>query len=257
MIRRQPRSTLFPYTTLFRSHENYVMNALDSLESQTLRGWEAVVVFDTGNQYYPDLFASYPYIRAEFTNKMGAGFARNRGVEMARAPFLLFLDADDQLRPDALDKMLREYGKTGNAIYTDYVGRAIVDDIERLAPDLQENIIKRDEKTMETDIIHRLKDFDADLANSQPKDPPYIWCNVTTLMPKSWHDEIGGFDESMVSWEDVLYNWMLAWSGKGFTRIPEPLMLYRFNTGTRRQKGLHNWDSLLYYVKDKKVKYVQ
>src|SRR2546430_7960580 len=28
MIRRPPRSTLFPYTTLFRSHQNFVPNAL-------------------------------------------------------------------------------------------------------------------------------------------------------------------------------------------------------------------------------------
>src|SRR2546422_1128764 len=31
MIRRPPRSTLFPYTTLFRSHENRGVQALDVL----------------------------------------------------------------------------------------------------------------------------------------------------------------------------------------------------------------------------------
>src|SRR3712207_7182122 len=33
MIRRPPRSTLFPYTTLFRSHEDFYEN-VDSLENE-------------------------------------------------------------------------------------------------------------------------------------------------------------------------------------------------------------------------------
>jgi hypothetical protein len=38
---------------------------------------------------------------------------------------------------------------------------------------------------------------------------PFIWCNVTTLVPKPWHEQIGGFDERMKSWEDVEYH--CAW----------------------------------------------
>src|SRR2546422_2113005 len=37
MIRRPPRSTLFPYTTLFRSHENQVVFAADDVWLTTRR----------------------------------------------------------------------------------------------------------------------------------------------------------------------------------------------------------------------------
>jgi hypothetical protein len=57
---------------------------------------------------------------------------------------------------------------------------------------------------------------------------------VTTLLPAAWFDEIGGFDESMVSWEDVDLWWRLARRGKCFAYLREPLLNYRFYTGTRR-----------------------
>jgi hypothetical protein len=50
-----------------------------------------------------------------------------------------------------------------------------------------------------------------------------------------WHNEIGGFDESMESWEDVDYHWRMARAGKCYIRIREPLVFYRFDSGTRRQ----------------------
>lgn len=252
-------------------HEAVVKNALDSLEAQTYRSWEAVVVWDSGTLTgLTGLERSYPYARIAYSQgdfsaydiqpyivpkPVGAGRARNRGVMASRAPFLLFLDADDQLHPDAIEKMLDAYGKTGAAIYSDYVGRAVIDDLSQLAPDLQQNVIWRNERTKETNIVHHLRDFDRDYAMSQPHDPPYIWCNITTLVPRLWFDEIGGFDETMSSWEDVDLWYRMAWSGKDFHRIAEPLMLYRFTTGSRRQDGLHNWDSLLQYLRGKRKNY--
>src|SRR3989441_8227237 len=43
MIRRPPRSTLFPYTTLFRSRERSAMNANPKFIAQTARVDEAAV----------------------------------------------------------------------------------------------------------------------------------------------------------------------------------------------------------------------
>ena len=41
-----------------------------------------------------------PYAKWGYTEgKKGAGYARNRGAEMARGKFLLFLDADDFFNP--------------------------------------------------------------------------------------------------------------------------------------------------------------
>src|SRR2546422_5599144 len=50
MIRRPPRSTLFPYTTLFRSHNERTQNALDCRCAASLRAFSArAIVFDSGS----------------------------------------------------------------------------------------------------------------------------------------------------------------------------------------------------------------
>jgi hypothetical protein len=74
-------------------HKKQVVNALDSLESQTLRKWEAIIVDDTGQPDEPwsfdgvtDVLKAYPYVRMVTTDgKKGAGF-RVTAVDIARFP---------------------------------------------------------------------------------------------------------------------------------------------------------------------------
>jgi hypothetical protein len=91
-------------------------------------------------------------------------------------------------------------------------------------------------------------DYSCERACLQPANPLYIWNLVTSLVPKLWHDEIGGFDEKMPSWEDWDYWVRLAKAGKCFYRIPEPLVAYRFYTGERREDGINIAKSLIQYL---------
>lgn len=237
-------------------HEDGLIDALDSLEAQTFRKWEAVVVWDSPHAVPDVITEAYPYIHMVKTPKpeSGAGFARNRGAEMARGSFLLFLDADDWLDPKALSYMIDAFGATKNIIYSDYIGLAYVDDISKLAPDLQKSVYKYDGKLAV--IGHRAADYDCERAISMPQDlkngeHPYLWANVTALIPKAWHNKIGGFDEVMPSWEDVDYHWRMAKAGFCYTRIPEELLIYQFYSGGRRQLGLDAFGPLLDYLKNK------
>ncbi len=232
-------------------HEHMVLDALDSLEAQTFRNWEAVVVWDSNSDVPEDLSRAYPYVRwIHIGGPNGAGEARNEGAHFARAPFLLFLDADDWLYPQALDLMLDAWNEQEAIIYSDYVGKAHVDDPSQLAEDLQERIYHH--RAGEAIIGYKAADYDPDLAQRQPDgERPYLWANVTCLIPKIWHDEIGGFDEEMPSWEDVDYHYRMARAGKCYVRIEEELMVYRFSTGLRRQSGLQSYQSLVEYLKRK------
>jgi glycosyltransferase involved in cell wall biosynthesis len=246
-------------------HENEVRNALDSLEMQTFRKWEAVVVFDTGNQYYQELFTAYPYIRPVFTDKIGAGAARNRGVEAARANLIFYLDADDSLADaDALAKFMAAWRDNEAVIYSDYVGKAIWD-YEAARKEFGKDLLGYNEKISEVIFKRTAADFDSNLAQRQPEYNPnnknmpyYHWCLISCLFPKLWHKQIGGFDEKMTTWEDVDYWWRMARAGRCFYRINEPLVLYNYSSGARRNASgvndaasLQRHKDMIQYLKEK------
>jgi glycosyltransferase involved in cell wall biosynthesis len=235
-------------------HETAVIDALDSLAAQTFRKWEAIVVWDQGSDVPPSLDTTYPYVYWVTTDKVGAGAARNRGAAIARAPLLLFLDADDWLYPQALHKMIAAWNANQAIVYTDYVGKAIVEPekVKNLAPDLQSKLYHYDERKEEAVIGYKAFDFDCERIMRQPELPePFIWCNITSIVPRLWHDAIGGFDERMPSWEDYDYHLRLARAGHCYHHLEEELMVYRFYTGGRREHGRQINKSLVQYIKQK------
>jgi hypothetical protein len=185
----------------------------------------------------------------ETDGKRGAGAARNVGAANARGPMLLFLDADDWLYPGAIEKMLNAWNMDRSIVYTDYVGRTPIGDVTELAADLQSHVYQYDGKT--AIIGYRAADFDCERVLRQPEPTPFVFCNVTALVPKVWHDAVHGFDEAMPSWEDVDYHWRLARAGYCYVRLPEELMVYQFHTGTRRDAGLQSHADLVEYLKAK------
>lgn len=238
------------------SHRSNVFDALDSLESQSFRDWEAIVVDDSGSNEpwefdgFPDPWRAYPYARIFKTKgKKGAGYARNLGAKQARGSLLLFLDADDSLSSDALEEMVIMWGIEKNIIYSDYAGKAYLSEEE-----IEKNksrVLYYDKKTQLAVMRHNSADFECEKAIAEPSRNLYIWNLITSLVPKSWHDEIGGFDEEMSAWEDWDYWIRMARAGKCFTHIRKPLVVYRFYTGTRREQGLQDFESLIKYMQDK------
>jgi glycosyltransferase involved in cell wall biosynthesis len=234
-------------------HEHLLIDALDSLESQTYHKWEVIVVWDSPLGFTVndiDYLKAYSYVKwIHIGAGHGAGHARNEGARAARGNLLLFLDADDFLLPTFLERTVQVYDSTEAAVYTDYEGWAIVDDASKLAPDLRANM--RETSNGITKIGYRAAEYNCERAQRQPEAEPYLWCDINTLHPKLWYNELGGFDESLSSWEDVDYWWRMARAGHCFQRIPQELFVYRFHTGTRRQKGLDNWKSIVETLTEK------
>lgn len=210
-----------------QGHEQLVVDALDSLDAQTYRKWEAILVIDSDSQ---EQYRAYPHTRLIYTPKPGSGpgVARNMGAQVARGKFLLFLDADDWLEPSCLERMIAEWKVSQGIVYTDYYGLISTD----VGGEME--VISRRKKIGRR--AFRAAEYDCVRAQQGPNsDSLFHWCLVTCLIPKAWHVEIGGFDEKMESWEDVDYHWRMAQMGKCYVRLPERLVSYRFTTGTRRQ----------------------
>ena len=259
-------------------HEGHVIEALDSVEAQTLREWEAIVVWDTGKEIPETLRSAYPYVTLvdtgshcrEWAQKedggkdqliheervegegYGAGYSRNRGAEAATAPLLLFLDADDFLKPDALARLLDAWNQTRAIPYSDYEAHRHGVPAEEVQHYHEEKrLLHYNAATQYAVYNGRAGDFDWERAQRQPENPPYIWNLISSLVPKVWHDEIGGFDEVVPSWEDWDYWVRLAMAGKPFVHVAEPLVVYLYYTGSRREHGYVLGADLLEYYYEK------
>jgi glycosyltransferase involved in cell wall biosynthesis len=188
-------------------HKSLLVDALDSLEAQTFRKWEAVVINDTGE---PLDLTAYPYVTLVKTpGGMGAGYARNRGIEAAKSKRFVCLDADDFLQPQFLTTILEAHGEdTSVWLYTD---------IYILHPNGA------------TEHYHS-EDFDA----------RELWRNgvapVTCLYTKEMWKDVGGFDEKY-NREDWDFHLRLAMKGYCGMHITSPLFTYRHATGKRREEG--------------------
>ncbi|MFC4590517.1 bifunctional glycosyltransferase/CDP-glycerol:glycerophosphate glycerophosphotransferase [Sphaerisporangium corydalis] len=86
--------------------------ALASVLNQSLRNLEVIVVDDASTDDTARVLARFDdprlrYIRRE-TNSGGCGAPRNTGMDAARAPYIMFLDSDDELTKHACKSLLSE-----------------------------------------------------------------------------------------------------------------------------------------------------
>ncbi len=89
--------------------------AVRSLYAQTLRDLEIIVVDDASTDDTADVAGRFPgvrYVRLD-RNSGGCGAPRNAGLDAARAPYVMFLDSDDELPRHACKALLTEIERTG------------------------------------------------------------------------------------------------------------------------------------------------
>ncbi len=90
--------------------EPYVRACLDSVQRQTFTDLEIICIHDAGCdqswEIVKEAAAQDQRIRL-WENKRNLGLAatRNRGLDLAKGKYVYFLDSDDMIRPDALEKL--------------------------------------------------------------------------------------------------------------------------------------------------------
>lgn len=101
--------------------------ALASLRAQSEPRWRAVLIDDGSTDTTGSIFRAAADTDPRFTvvrhdESRGLGAARNAGLGLVDTPYLGFLDADDELAPDALARLTRTLEDTGS----DFVAGAYV-----------------------------------------------------------------------------------------------------------------------------------
>ena len=194
-------------------HEQTVIDALDSVQAQTMPFWECIVVNDTRRLELP----GHPWVRITPTLKResGAGYARNAGLAIARAPLVLFLDADDVIVPRALELLLRGFVDSGGKYaYSDWL--TLADETRIDGPMEVRTVEEYGQHAMLRGLRHA----------------------VTALVPTAWVRDVGGFDSELKCFEDWDLYCKLAIVGACGVRVPHPLLIYRRETGMRTRAAL-------------------
>ncbi len=103
----------------------YIGEAIRSVLAQSHTAWELIIVDDGSTDATARIARSFTDPRIHVyasTGQTGAAAARNLGFAQARHNWLMFLDADDRLRPQALGSLLSAATQKPEAgvIYADY-----------------------------------------------------------------------------------------------------------------------------------------
>jgi glycosyltransferase involved in cell wall biosynthesis len=80
----------------------FLRDAIESAQQQTYAPVEVIVVDDGSTDHTASVVGAYPSVRYIRQANSGAPAARNAGLRESRGAFLIFLDADDRLLPDAV-----------------------------------------------------------------------------------------------------------------------------------------------------------
>jgi glycosyltransferase involved in cell wall biosynthesis len=191
-------------------HEQLYIDALDSVDGQTFREWEVILVNDT-ERPLPWVPSWAIYLE---TAGVGVAEARNAGIARASARWFLPLDADDYLEPTALAVLYNTVKQEGKYAYCDWY----------------------QVRAGENPTVWETKPYDAMLLLREG-----CLHAVTALYPLAAWEAVGGF--RVGPWEDWDFQLRLAEEGVCGIRVPQPLFVYRKDTGLRREAAYATFDS--------------
>ncbi|HZS05717.1 MAG TPA: glycosyltransferase [Blastocatellia bacterium] len=113
-----PMSQLVSVIVPCYNQAHFLGAAIESILNQTYPHFEIIVVNDGSTDDTAEVAARHPGVRHLYQPNRGLSAARNTGARASRGAYLVFLDADDLLLPNALEdgvKCLSEHPEAGLA----------------------------------------------------------------------------------------------------------------------------------------------
>lgn len=192
----------------------FLEKTLNSVFSQTYSDYELILIDDGSTDNTAEIINSYgSRVRAKFTPNRGASSARNLGTSLATGEFIQYLDADDMLLPDALEKRITALKVSGaDVAYSDW----------------QKLVETEAEKFELGEIISRkIEDVHADPQIAIFTD---FWCPPAALLYRhSTVSKIGSWNESLPIIQDARFLLDAALIGSKFVYVPEVEAYYRIH----------------------------
>ena len=192
------------------NNQSFIENAIASAINQTYNNIEIIFIDDGSTDGSLEIAKQFgDKIYWETGKNCGAPLARNRGLELAKGEYIKFLDADDVLLPDCLEKQVTQASKllpdSKSIVYGDAIW---VDQYNQPIPSYP----LRPRQPDEDNIAHIL-------ANS-----PLTSC---PLHKREYLLEIGGFDPSLPRGQEYDLHLRLVLAGVEFVYYPGSVYQYR------------------------------
>lgn len=187
------------------NYARYLDAAIQSVLTQTFRNFELIIINDGSTDHTEEILAQYENTEGiTIVRQQNKGLipSCNVALQMAKGEFFMRLDADDQLVPRALERLMQGFEDSPEValVFPDYF---ITDEAGQV---IREYRRPRDET----------EEF-------RPDQPAHGAC--TMLRTRVLH-EIGGYDESFRR-QDGLDIWLHVIKKYKVRHIPEPLFFYR------------------------------
>jgi glycosyltransferase involved in cell wall biosynthesis len=184
--------------------EKYMEEALESVKRQTRQPKEVILIHDACDNPMAHALATTIIL----PENVGVSQARDVGVKFSTGKLILFLDADDVLSPDYLEKMVLTISKGADITYPDLFIWQGEDSSLSVPP-----------KTLDAAYL---------------KKNELIPIPVTSMMKREVYEEVGGFKEMPVL-EDLDFFARAMCKGYIFKKT-ETLLWYRRYEGTRNDQ---------------------
>lgn len=204
------------------NNEQYIAEAIESALNQSYPATEVIVVDDGSTDSSLEIIRSYGDRIQYFGQKnQGAPVARNFGLARARGEYVKFLDGDDALLPDCIERQVRQFEDLDPAARAIVTGN--VQAIDERGNNAGQMIFRPKEKN-ESSIYYMLV-----------KNPP----TAAPLHRKEYLKQIGGFDPSMIKGQEWDLHLRLALSGVEFIHYPQ--ITYRYRQHFSHDNISQNW----------------
>jgi glycosyltransferase involved in cell wall biosynthesis len=157
------------------NHARFLSEAIESALAQTLAPLEVIVVDDGSTDDSADVASRYP-VKLVRQGNAGLAAARNAGLAVSRGAIVIFLDADDRLRPEAASAGASALRATpaaalavGRCLLIDEHGRSLATNQPRVTGRFYEELLRQN----------------------------YIWTPALAAFRRTALDEVGAFDSTV------------------------------------------------------------